>query len=206
MKSDSLCLLGSVKKMTNEMNDGELLALAAAGDVSAFERLIVGYEKLIFSQAYRMLGNACDARDAAQESLIKIYCNIHKCHDIKSFKYWIRAITNNTCIDELRKRKNRREDSLHRIYETQDGESSLQFEAPDATPEAELMTAEKQKLIQAAIDKLPPKYKSLVVLRDINGLSYEELSETTGLNMGTVKSRLSRARGRLRMLLADEYG
>ena len=198
-----------MQNMQNEMrsdnNDGELLRQAAAGDVSAFEKLIINYEKLIFSQAFRMLGNAWDARDAAQESLIKIYNNIHKCHDIKSFKRWIRAITNNTCIDELRRRKNKREDSLNRIFETEDGEAVLQFESKDPGPETRLIGLEKQERIQLAINRLPGKYRSLIVLRDINGLSYEELSETTGLSMGTVKSRLSRARSRLKKLLADEY-
>ncbi|MCL2702323.1 MAG: RNA polymerase sigma factor [Defluviitaleaceae bacterium] len=184
---------------------GELLEKAASGDIAAFELLIAEYEKLIFSQAFRMMGNAWDARDAAQESLIKIYKNIHKCHDIHSFKSWIRAITNNTCIDELRRRGNKREDSLNRMFETEEGEVELQFESTDPGPEAVLLGIEKQERIQLAINRLPVKYKTLIVLRDINGLSYEELAETTGLSLGTVKSRLSRSREKLKKLLAGEY-
>jgi len=191
--------------LNNEGLSNELLTKAAAGDMAAFEQLILSYEKLIFSQAYRMMGNAWDARDAAQETLIKIYKNIHKCHDIKTFKSWIRAITNNTCIDELRKRGSKREDSLNRIFETEEGETELQFESNEPGPETVLLAAEKQDRIQAAINKLPPKHRMLIVMRDINGLSYEELAEASGLAPGTVKSRLSRARFKLKKLLSDEY-
>lgn len=191
--------------MQYNAQDETLLRQAADGDVTSFEKLIIGYEKYIFTLAYRMLGNAEDARDAAQESLIKIYNNIHKCQNAKSFKSWISTITNNTCIDELRRRKKKREDSLSRIIETEDGETVLQFESDEPGPEETLLSMEKQERIQTAINKLPPKYKLLIVMRDINGLSYEELAETAGLSMGTVKSRLSRARARLKKLLAGEY-
>lgn len=187
-------------------NTGALLKMAAAGDMAAFEQLITGYEKMILSQAYHMLGNAWDARDAAQETLVKIYRNIHKCSDPRMFRSWVRTITNNTCIDELRRRRKRREESLSRVYETDDGgEKVWQFESNEDGPEKTLLSAEKREAIAKAIDKLPPKYKALIVLRDINGLSYEELSEAVGLTMGTVKSRLSRARAKLQKLLAGEY-
>jgi len=189
----------------NEKLSEELLAKAAAGDVTAFEQLLAMYEKMIFSQSYRMLGNAWDARDAAQEVMIKIYKNIHKCHDVKSLKSWIRTITNNTCIDELRRRGNKREESLSRMMETKDGEVEVQFESKALGPEDVVISMEKQERIQQAINKLPKKYKVLIVLRDVNGLSYEELSQITKLNMGTLKSRLSRAREKLKSLLAGEY-
>ena len=185
--------------------DENLLMQAAAGDKHAFEQLITGYEQLIYSFAYRMLGNAWDARDAAQESLVKIYKNIHKCHDISSFKSWIRAITNNTCIDELRRRSKKREDSLTRYYETDEGEVEVQFASPDPGPETQALSNERQRRIQQAINQLPVKYKQLIVMRDINGASYEELADATGLAPGTVKSRLSRARAKLKDLLADIY-
>lgn len=183
-------------------NGGKLLREAAGGSVPAFEQIIVNYEKLIYNIAYRLLGNPEDAMDAAQEAVIKIYCNIHKCNDINTLKAWICKITNNTCIDELRRRKGKREESLQKLTESEDGAYSIQFEVSEISPEDAVLLKERNIVLQAAINKLPPKYKTLIVLRDINGLSYEELAEAAGLSMGTVKSRLSRARERLKRLLA----
>ncbi|MDR1705980.1 MAG: sigma-70 family RNA polymerase sigma factor [Clostridiales bacterium] len=185
--------------------EGEaLLERAARGDGQAFEMLIADYEKLIFTLAFRMLGNTQDARDASQETLIKVYNNLHKCHDIRSFKSWVTTITNHTCIDELRRRKGKRDESLNKIIEAGDSEFTPQFKSDGPGPEERLLSKERQEHIQRAINRLPVKYKQLIVLRDIGGLSYEELAETAGLSMGTVKSRLSRARIKLQQYLSGE--
>jgi len=175
----------------------DLLSRAVSGDMDAFEELIRGYERLIYSIAYRMLGSAEDARDAAQETMIKIYRNLARCTSIDAFQSWVYTITNNTCIDELRKRKNKTTDSLDELVKTDDGAMAKQLKSNDPTPEDILLRREQQKMLQQAINKLSPEHRALIVLRDINGLSYDELSATTGASLGTVKSRLSRARNQL---------
>jgi RNA polymerase sigma-70 factor (ECF subfamily) len=182
----------------------DLLLRAGAGDAAAFCDLLKRHEKLVLSQAFRMMGNVHDARDAAQEALIKIFKNIHKCRDAGAFKSWIIKITNNTCIDMLRKRKTKREESLNRLYETGDGEVEMQFESADPGPDELYLNRERHERIQQAINKLPAKYREIIVLRDIMGLSYEELASSLAISDGTVKSRLSRAREKLKKLLVDE--
>ena len=181
----------------NHLNDDTLLQRAASGDMDAFEALIRGYEKLIYNITYRMLGNPDDARDASQEVLIKIYKNLSKCANMKAFKSWVYTVANNTCIDEIRKRKNRTADSLDAMIRTDDGEMERQFRADDPTPEERFLRKESNESLQRAIQQLSPEHRALIVLRDIRGLSYGELADATGASLGTVKSRLSRARNQL---------
>jgi len=181
----------------------DLLRRAASGDMDAFEELIRGYERLIFNITYRVLGNADDAKDASQEVLIKIYKNLHKCANMKAFKSWVYTVANNTCIDEIRKRKNKTADSLDKFIQTEDGEIEKQLPADDVTPEESLLRKERRKDLQAAICQLSPQHRTLIVLRDIKGLSYNELADATGTSLGTVKSRLSRARLQLCQIILE---
>jgi RNA polymerase sigma-70 factor (ECF subfamily) len=197
----------------NEIDYEQQLQRAKDGDFLAFEALVKNYERLIFSIAFRMLGNREDARDVSQESLIKVYKSLDKCADIPGFKSWVCRITTNTCIDEIRKRKNRQTISLDAGFSaaSQSGASVESDEAsilakrasPDPTPESSLMLSELSNDITQAINKLGDTHKSLVVLRDVKGLSYEEVADILGMNMGTVKSGLARARLKLRELLKD---
>jgi len=178
--------------------DEILFKKAQKGDVEAFEGLIKAYEKLIYNAAYRMLPNPQDAEDVSQEVIIKVYKNISKCAGAGSFKSWLFRIINNTCIDEIRKRKGKVSLSLDIDY----GENSGHVENPvlrdENTPETEFLRKSMSENIQKAINKLPPDYKAVVVMRDISGLSYDEVAIALGINMGTVKSRIARARKKLR--------
>jgi RNA polymerase sigma-70 factor (ECF subfamily) len=195
------------------INYEEQLILAKNGDIQAFEALITNYERLIFSIAFRMLGNREDARDISQEVLIKVYNSLDKCADIQGFKNWICRIATNACIDDLRKRRNRQTVSIDAgfsaaaqsgIADANDESAILDKRAAnDPTPESALMQSELSKEIAAAINKLSETHKALVVLRDVKGLSYEEVAEAMEMNMGTVKSGLARARLKLRELLKD---
>lgn len=180
-----------------------LLQAAKNGDMQSFEDLITGYEKLIFNVAYRMMGNVEDAKDAAQDVLVKIYKNIKRVYDIRSFKSWICTVTSNTCIDYIRKHKTKETLSIDEMIETEDGTMIHQIPSGEQTPEAALFKAERAKQIQAGINQLKPTYRTLIVLRDINGFSYEEISRITGSPMGTVKSGLSRARLSLKNILTN---
>lgn len=184
--------------------DEELLKKAIKGDTKAFERLIINYEKLIYNVCYRIMTNPDDARDVSQEVLIKIYKNISKCNDIKTFKSWIYTIINNTCIDEIRKRKGKYTESLDATVNNEDGEMDKQIPSNSLTPEQEIVKNETVNEVQIAISKLSENYRVLIVLRDIKGLSYEEIAQITNLPLGTTKSRLSRARKSLKDIILKD--
>ncbi len=185
-------------------NESNLLKKATEGDIYAFEQLILGYEKMVYSIAYRMLPNSEDAKDISQEVLIKIYKNLHEFSNIKYFKAWIAKITTNTCIDELRKRRRKEIISLDEKKDSSEGEKIIQIRSTETTPEESVVENEERVDLIAAIHKLPDDYKTLIILRDIQGLSYNEIADVTNSNLGTVKSRLSRARRRLKLLYEKE--
>lgn len=178
--------------------DNVLLQKAAGGDMDAFGRLIINYERFIYNLAYRMLPNAEDACDIAQEVLIKIYKNLSKCTDVKMLKPWISKIATNTCIDELRKRKRKLFVSLDRDIEAEEGSIGREFESDAKTPEQMFIHKEEWEDALAALHKLPEDSKMLIILRDIQGFSYSEICGATGVNMGTLKSKISRARSTMR--------
>jgi len=176
------------------------LRLAKQGDMLAFEVLVKQYERLVFSIAFKMFNNREDASDLAQEALIKVYKSMDKCEDIAGFKNWVCRITTNACIDELRRRKNRQTLSIDAADD--DTYSILESRAADdPTPEAALLQKERTRDIAEAIGQLTETHKALIILRDIKGLSYEEVAEALEMNLGTVKSGISRARIRLRELV-----
>ena len=178
----------------------EQLRLAKSGDATAFEVLIQHFERLIYSIAFRMMNNREDARDLAQEALIKVYKSMDKCEDVNGFKNWVCRITTNVCIDEIRKRKNKQAVSIDAHG---DDEASILDAKPsdELTPEEVLLEGERVAEIKAAISSLSETHKALIILREIKGLSYEEVAEALEMNIGTVKSGIARARLRLRELL-----
>lgn len=185
-------------------SEKQILESARAGDTEAFRELIIPYEKLVFNIAYRMLGSAEDACDISQEVWIKVYKNLDKCTNYDFFKAWLIRITNNTCIDELRKRKVRiSPDSYDKQLETEDSEMELQIKSDEETPEEQFLSAQRKAALEKAIQKLSPVYKSVIIYRDIQGLSYEEIAKATEQNIGTVKSRISRARSTLKGFVSE---
>ena len=183
----------------------DLLSRAIRGDTDAFEGLVLQYEKLIYNIAFRMMGNAEDAKDISQEVIIKIYRNLSSCAGMEYMKAWTAKITHNTCIDELRRRKGKITDSYDYAAGAEFGEEApeRQFADPADGPEALLLRKELGAIIEEGLRRLPCQHRGLIVLRDIQGMSYEEIAEITSTPMGTVKSRLSRARNSLRGILTD---
>ena len=164
-----------------------LLAKARKGDKEAFGQVIYPYERLIYNIAYKYIGNTEDAKDIAQESMLKIYLNIKSCRSMQTFKAWSAKITVNTALDALRKRANRAAEVLE------------DYPAPETDrPEHVAVVNEDIKQLKEAINSLSEEHRTLIILRDLEGFSYGELAQTTGIAMGTVKSRLSRARLALR--------
>lgn len=181
--------------------DTEIVERILKGDIDAFEELIDKYQKMIYNLAYRMFNNASDAEDITQEVFLKIYRNIEKCSGKPSIKTWVYTITYNTCIDEIRKNKGKEKISLDKNLSSDDGVYSFELDSKEPTPEMYLLNKEGIKDIENAINQLNETNRTLVFLRDVKGLSYNEISEIMDMNIGTVKSRLNRARNNLKNIL-----
>ena len=180
--------------------DAELLATAQneiklGRELAAFEEILHRYERLVYHIARRYFQNAEDAMDASQEAAIKIYNGLPRVTLSKdgNLKAWICTITARTCLDALRKR---------RPPTTELTEEAIATTLPSAEESAE--ANERVQEILAAIKKLPEDYRMVLILRDMQGLSYEELGIALGITVGTVKSRLSRARTGLKKLIDSE--
>lgn len=185
-------------------NEKNLLERAKSGDIAAFEQLVDSYQKRIFNIALRMLGNYDDAGDLTQEVLIRIFKSIKSFKEQSSFSTWIYRITTNVCLDEIRKRKNRKVVSLDEEIKLDDGEMKRQFESDEPTPEETAEAEDLKKIVNMAIEKLNEEHRVVIILRDIQGLSYEEISEVLKLPEGTVKSRINRARQALKNILSEK--
>ncbi|MFV0313919.1 MAG: RNA polymerase sigma factor [Anaerotignum sp.] len=177
-----------------ELEDKQFISKAKQGDMAAFEELILQHEKMVYNVALRMMNHSEDAKDISQEVFIKAYRNISNFDERSTFSTWIYRITTNTCIDEMRKRKGKQTFSLDNEFEGE--ESSWKREVADDadTPEKSLLKKEEKNEILMAMEGVSEEYKMVFILRDIQGLSYEEISDILDLTLGTVKSRISRAR------------
>ena len=179
-------------------NDELLIERARRGDQNAFEQLITQHEKMLYNVALRIMKKPEDAMDMAQESIIKIYRYISGFKGDCTFSVWMYRIVTNTCLDELRRRKRKASVSLDSLVD----EGTMQFEDKGETPEQKLERHELSDMIREAINELDDDYRVVITLRDIQELSYQEIAEVTSSNIGTVKSRIFRARSQLQKKLA----
>jgi RNA polymerase sigma-70 factor (ECF subfamily) len=179
------------------MNEPALIEQARKGDLDAFNTLVVAYQHQVYNVAYRIMGDEASASDATQEAFISAYKHMESFRG-DSFKAWIYRIVTNACYDELRRRKRRPAFSLESLVD--DSGAEIEFDIPDETPgpEDRAEQVELADAIQAGIETLPADQRIALVLSDVQGMSYEEIATITGANLGTVKSRLSRARAKLR--------
>lgn len=185
----------------NNVDERELVSRCQAGDLSAFDNLMQQYEKKVYSLCFRMTGRPDDAADLAQDAFLKAYRAIHAFKGQSSFSTWLFRIVTNTCLDE-RRRLGRRPSvfSLDRPLETNDGELALTLPDNSPDPLAVVVQSELQAEIQKLLNMLPADQKMVLILRDLEGYSYEEIAAALNITLGTVKSRLNRARIRLREL------
>ena len=182
------------------MNEGARVELASAGDEAAFEKLVTLYERKVYATAFRYTANEHDAMDISQEVFIRVFRFIPTFNLESSFSTWIYRITVNVCKDHIRKRASRAELPLE-LTDEESGEYTVEISDSTYDPVELYEQAELRQEIRRAIDDLPDNYKEIVLLRDIGGLSYDEISQTLDIEVGTVKSRLSRAREKLRNFL-----
>lgn len=180
------------------MDEIELIVYAQKGDLDSFNRLVLIYQDLIYNQALRMLGESEPAQDATQDAFISAYRNL-KHYRGGSFRAWLLRIVTNACYDELRRRQRRPTTPLE--PQDEDGE---EIESPEwmidpvEQPEGQVERHELQAAIQHCLDELPLEFREAVTLVDIQGFDYTEAAQAAGKPLGTIKSRLARARDRLR--------
>ena len=166
------------------------------GDVNAYEELVRAYEKNVYNLALRMTGNSEDASDMSQEAFIKAYNSLSGFRGDSKFSVWLYRIVSNVCLDFLRGKKRRSAVSLS--VENDDGEE-VQLDLADEalSPQVLLERSLTRDAVKRGLDALPAEHREILLLREIQGLSYEEIGQALGLEEGTVKSRIFRARKKL---------
>ncbi len=180
-----------------------LVRRVQSGELDAFEDLVRTHEKTVYNLALRMTGNPQDAEDMAQEAFLKAYRSLPDFRGESKFSVWLYRIVSNVCLDHLRKQSRRPASSLTR--EDEDGEEQ-QLEVPDESQSPERLLEQKltREAVQRGLAELPEEQRQILLLREIRGMSYEEIAETLGLEAGTVKSRIFRARKRLSAFLLQD--
>jgi RNA polymerase sigma-70 factor (ECF subfamily) len=180
------------------MDEAALILEAKRGDITAFNRLVLAYQDMVYNQAFRMMGELDAAEDATQEAFISAYRSMHSFRG-GSFKGWLLRIVTNACYDELRRRKRRPTTPLEPLDDDDEEIESPHWIAdPGETPEESTERQELSQAIQNCLDQLPDEFKAVVVLVDLQGVDYTEAASVMQTPLGTIKSRLARARLRLR--------
>ncbi len=187
------------------MNEDFLIKKAKKGDSAAFSALMEQHFAMIYNLALRMSGNPDDASDLTQEVMIKLFKNIGAFEGKSKFSTWVYRVASNTCLDELRKIKRKKTVSLDAEYETEDGSVGYEAEDTAPTPDVSAERSELKTIVAKAVSRLGEEYRTAVILRDINGLSYTEIAEVIGCSVGTVKSRISRGRANLKEILEKDF-
>ena len=175
------------------------IAAAREGDQGAFEELVLLYEKRVLALTQRMCGNPEDAAEAAQEAFLAAWQGLKNFRGASSFSTWLYRLSSNACVDLLR-REGRRQAAV-----SLDGEDlNLDIPSPIPSPQEEAERRELREQIEAGLRALPPEYREVLVLREMQQLRYDEIAHVLELDVGTVKSRISRGRKRLRSFLLEQ--
>lgn len=189
----------SDKADRSSREDERLIRDFLAGNAGAFDRLVARHQDMAFNLCFRITGDYDEAHDCAQETFIKVYKNVERFRFQSSFTTWLYRIAVNTCRNRMSSSFGKQLKRMVRIDDNPGpGGHNLELHDSSFTPESLFVKNEDARLIHEAIGSLPSSLKELVVLRDLEGKSYEEISTITGINLGTVKSRLARARHLLR--------
>ena len=180
------------------MDEAALIRAAQHGDLDSFNRLVLHYQDMVYSQAYRMIGEVDSAEDATQEAFISAYRGLRSYRG-GSFNAWLLRIVTNACYDELRRRKRHPTTSMEPLSDDEEEiESPRWMRDPSESPEERTERDELGSAIRHCLDDLPVDFRTVVILVDIQGMDYAEASAVINKPVGTIKSRLARARLRLR--------
>ena len=183
------------------MDEQALIDSARKGDARAFNQLVLLYQRMAYNVAYRILSDPDAASDATQDAFLKAFKAMRKFRG-GSFKAWLLRIVTNACYDQLRRKQRRPASSLDDL--PVEADHSRYMHDPAERPDEFVERQELSDTIQAGISTLPAEQRTVLVLSDVQGLSYREIAEVTGLSLGTVKSRLSRGRARVRDYLMEQ--
>ena len=187
--------------MTKE--EGAIIQRVLAGEAEAFETLVLANQRKVYHLCLRMTGNQEDAEDLAQEAFLKAFQNLESFKGESGFGPWLYRLASNVCIDHLRREKRREKSSLTYL---DDAGVAVEIELPDErfSPAVALDKRQVQERVQQGLDALTSEHRSILVLRELSGLSYDEIGSALGLSAGTVKSRISRARLALTKILVHD--
>ncbi len=183
-------------------DDRDLIERSRGGDVAAFDLLVRRYEKQVYSTAYRLTGSYDDASDIAQEAFLRAWNNLRSFRGDAAFSTWIFRIATNIFLDERKRARSRPQRSLEDVMALEENMVTRQFEDTGPSPQDRIEMRERQEVLERAILSLPEAQRVMVVLYHTQERSYEEIAEIMNLPMGTVKSRLNRARLALKNRLA----
>ena len=182
------------------MQEEALIRRAAEGDERAFEELLLAHQKHVYNLCYRMTGNPDDALDLSQEAFLRAWRSLGQFQFDSAFSTWLYRLTSNVCIDHLRRQRRQQHDSL---TVQEDGSEQKEYAVPDPAPlpEEQVIFNETSERLRAAMRALPEEFRQILELRVVDDRSYEEIAEILDIRVGTVKSRLSRARLQLKKLM-----
>ncbi|MFN0158265.1 MAG: sigma-70 family RNA polymerase sigma factor [Bacteroidota bacterium] len=191
-----------VGKPLTAFSDEELIAEFQKGNETAFNLIVGRFKNPLTNFVYRFVGDWDDSNDVVQETLVRVYRNKHSYKPVARFSTWIYTIATNLAKTQLRRRKRR---GVLFWGGSEDENKDVLFDVPDeeSRTDQRVESSLQEERIQKALDALPVKYKEVIVLRDVQELSYEEVAEITKLNIGTVKSRINRGRSQLQEMLKD---
>ncbi len=182
--------------------DRRLIQRAQTGDSGAFRLLVERHQRRVFAIALGLVRDEQDAREIAQEAFLRVYKGLPQFHGGSSFFTWLYRIVTNLSIDLMRK-PSRREAELHFALEGDDNESALVPQANEADPFDVVRRVQLSERIQRALEVLPPYHRGVILMREVEGMSYEEMAEAMQVSKGTIMSRLFHARKKLQRALAD---
>jgi len=185
-----------------ELSDETLIQKTLSGDLSAFDELVYRYEDKIYGLAYRFMGNHADASDLAQDTFIRVYRALAGYRKEASFSTWLYCIAANICRDELRKKKRRVNVSIDELIEF--SPANIPAADPRYSPEEVVLQHEVFRQVQDCLNELSDDHRLILIMREIEELSYEEIAKALCCSIGTVKSRISRARSALKNKLDRE--
>lgn len=192
--------------MLAALEDSELIAKCIEGDTSAFGQLVDKYQQKVYNIAFRMTNNHDDALDLAQESFLRIFRALKTFKNESAFSTWMFRIASNVCLDELRKKKRQPHVALSTDALVAGEEGSFPFEVAagdEYAPEEQLIRSETRREISMALTQISAEHRLVLTLREVEGYSYEEIADILGANIGTIKSRINRARLALREILTS---
>jgi len=188
-------------KSVEYCQEEEFIARLRARDMEAFEELVFHFERPVYLLCYRLLGDAEEARDAAQETFLKVYRGLNRFRGDSGLKTWIYRIAINQAMNQQRWwRRRRRDETISLDLSRGESEATLGDLLPGngASPEQLAIEAERERRIMRALNEVKKEYRAALILREIEELSYEEIAEALDISIGTVKSRIARGREELR--------